>query len=181
MRVTTARLGTVPMVRVRLVVHAGRAAEGAVPTGLADLAAAMMIAGTRDRSGAALARDVADMGGELRAEAALDALYVEADVLSPHVAVLNPLIASVAREPTLSNEAFDAAVREVGLRAAVLGARSGELALATLHQRLFGKHPYGTPLVSPERVAASTPERVREFHSRHVSPVGAHLYVVGQF
>ena len=81
--------GTLPKVRVQLVVEAGNAHEDANEVWLADTTGEMLQEGTTALTADALARELASMGGELSVTVGPDRTNVYTDVLAergPHAA-----------------------------------------------------------------------------------------------
>src|ERR1022692_1172918 len=101
MQVTIVPYGTVPKVAVRLLVGAGAIDESAGQVWLSKLNAALMKEGTRTRSAEQVAREAAEMGGQVEIDAAPDFTSVGGVVLSDFGPKFVALLADVLIAPSL--------------------------------------------------------------------------------
>src|ERR1022692_4262111 len=101
MQATIVPYGTVPKVAVRLLVGAGAIDESAGQVWLSKLNAALMKEGTRTRSAEQVAREAAEMGGQVEIDAAHDFTSVGGVVLSDFGPKFVALLADVLIAPSL--------------------------------------------------------------------------------
>ena len=169
-----------PVVSMRLVVHAGSAMDPPGREGLSSLTAVLMTQGAGPRSARQLAEDIAFVGGSLDASAGAEQLVVTCEVLTRDLSTGLELFHDVIVLPTFPAEDF-ARVRSEALASIASDrddpstvADNGELPFA------FGSSALGHPVVGWEKsVTAITREDVAAFHAAHITPANALLAVVG--
>ena len=179
--VTLVPFGQVPKVTLRLVVQAGNLYEAADQVWLADLTGRMLQEGTKTRASDALARDLAGMGGELSVNVGSDTASVGTEVLSERGADAARIVAEVARDPRLPQDAFGRVqaglLRDLAIQKSTPQAIAGERFAALM----YGDHPYGRMFPTEAMLKGYTLEQVQAFHRAHFGPNRARLYVAGMF
>ena len=101
MKVTIVPFGIVPRVAVRAYIDAGAARESADQVWLSKLNAQLLKEGTATRSAEQIAREAADMGGQLETGAGNDATTAGGVVLSEYASRFIALLADVLENPAL--------------------------------------------------------------------------------
>ncbi len=181
MAVTLVPFGRVPKVAVTLTVQAGRINERADQVSLSDVTAALMEEGTRTRSAAVLADEVAGMGGSLDVDAGNELTTVGGEVLAEHAGGMVRLVADVARNPLLPSSEL-ARIKADQLRAlSIQKSQPQPIAQDRFRSVLYGEHPYGRVFPSERTVQGFTIAQVRAFHAANFAARRAHLYVAGVF
>lgn len=181
LKVTLVQYGAVPKVRVELVVRAGGMNEKEGQQRISEIVATMLKEGTKTRSSADIAREVAEMGGTIFSASDADRTYVRGDVLSEFDARFIALLADVVRNPKFAAEDFENA-REAALRdRSVAMARAGTIASKAFFETLFPGHVYGSIIADEEQIKAYELEDAKNFHATQFGALRTHLYVVGQF
>jgi zinc protease len=179
--VTLVPFGQVPKVAIRLVVPAGNAYESADEVWLADLMGRMLQEGTKTRAADALARELAAMGGSLSVAVGPDTASIGAEVLAERAADAGRIVAEVARDPRLPQDAFARVkaglLRDLAIQKSTPQAIAGERFAALM----YGDHPYGRLFPTEAMLGGFTLEQVQAFHHTHVGPDHARLYVAGVF
>ena len=179
--VTMVPFGQVPKVAFRLVLDAGNLYEGADQVWLADLTGRMLEEGTRARAADALARELAGMGGELAVSVGPDTASITTEVLADRGAAGARLVAEVAREPRLPQEALARVkaglLRDLAIQKSTPQAVAGERFAALI----YGDHPYGRTFPTEAMLGGYTLEQVQAFHHARFGPNRARLYVAGVF
>jgi predicted Zn-dependent peptidase len=179
--VTLVPFGQVPKVAIRLVVNAGNLYEGADQVWLADLTGRMLEEGTKARAADALARELAGMGGELSVSVGADTASITTEVLADRGAAGAGLVAEVAREPRLPQEALARVkaglLRDLAIQKSTPQAIAGERFAALV----YGDHPYGRTFPTEAMLGGYTLEQVQAFHRARFGPNQARLYVAGVF
>lgn len=179
--VTLVPFGRVPKVAVTLAVQAGRINERADQVSLSDVTADLMAEGTRSRSAAKLAEEVAAMGGSLDVNSGNDLTTVGGEVLSEHAAEMVRLVADVARTPLLPQSELSR-IKADRLRAlSIEKSQPQPIAQDRFRSMLYGKHPYGRVFPDERIVRGFTIGQVRAFHAANFGARRAHLYVAGVF
>src|SRR5687768_1654654 len=168
--VTLVPFGQVPKVAIRLVVDAGNLYEGSDQVWLADLTGRMLEEGTKARAADALARELAGMGGELSVAVGPDTASITTEVLADRGAAGARLVAEVAREPRLPQEAF--ARVKAGLLRDLAIQKSTPQAIASerFAALVYGDHPYGRAFPTEAMLGGFTLEQVQAFHRARFGP-----------
>ena len=181
MAVTLVPFGTVPKAAVTLAVRAGRINERADQIWLSELTADLMSEGTRTRSAARLAEEVAGMGGDLTVDAEYDRTTIGGEVLSERTPEMIRLVADVARDPLLP-EAELARIKADRLRdLSIQKSQPQPVAVEKFREILYGDHPYGRVFPTERMVQGFTIGQIRNFHGTNFGAARAHLYVAGVF
>jgi zinc protease len=181
MQVTLIPFGTVPKATVTLSVRAGRIDQRANEVWLAELTGDLMNEGTRTRSAAQVAQEVAGMGGALSIDVGSDVTEVGGEVLGERAAEMVRLVADAAQNPRLPASELER-IKGDRLRALSM-ARSQPQPIADekFRQILFGDHPYGRVFPTEAMLRGYTIGQVRAFHAANFGAQRAHLYVAGVF
>jgi zinc protease len=171
------RRTSVPLVEVRLAFPL-RERQVREPAASYVLAAAMF-AGTKKHDRAGLAQAVERLGGGFGAGVSSDRLEVYAFSLAAHLpellALLAEVLTSAAYPPAEVEADRDRKADEVVLALS----RPEVLANEALARRLYGEHPYATPMPRPEAILRIETPHLRRLHRSALDPSSAHLVVVG--
>jgi predicted Zn-dependent peptidase len=179
--VTLVPFGQVPKVTLRLVVQAGNLYESADQVWLADLTGRMLQEGTKTRASDAVARDLAGMGGELSVNVGADTASVGTEVLSERAADAARIIAEVARDPRLPQDAFGRVQAGLLRDLAIQKSTPQAIAEERFAALMYGEHPYGRMFPTEAMLEGYTLEQVQAFHRKHFGPNRGRLYVAGVF
>lgn len=178
LHVVVVRKPGIPLVEARVAVPMCRGGDAGEPARRRVLANSLL-AGTAQRSALQIAEDLQTMGASLNVGADADDLTLSGSVLSTQVAPFLELIAEVITSPTFPDDEVsierDRSAQEVML----IRSQPAGLAQIALAKRLFGRHPYGEGLPTPETVMRVTPTQLRAFHKERVVPKGSVLVLVG--
>jgi zinc protease len=168
-------------VAIRLVLDAGNLYETADQVWLADLTGRMLEEGTRARAADALARELAGMGGDLSVTVGPDIASITTEVLADRGAAGARLVAEVARQPRLPQDALARVkaglLRDLAIQKSTPQAIAGERFAALV----YGDHPYGRTFPTEAMLGGYTLAQVQAFHKSHFGPNRARLYVAGVF
>jgi zinc protease len=179
--VTLVPFGQVPKVTVRLVVEAGNVHESANEVWLADLTGRMIQEGTATRTADVVAREFADMGGELAVSVGPDRTSISTDALSDRGAQAVALIADVAKSPKLPADALGRIKADLNRELAIQKSTPQSLAAERFAALVYGDHPYGRTFPTDAMLGGYTLEQVRTFHQQHFGANRARLYIAGVF
>src|SRR5688572_23716774 len=170
----------IPLVAARLMVKTGAAADPSGKDGLAQLAAAVLTQGTKNRTAEQIARGVEALGATLEAGAGWDSSNIDTSVMSSNLAKAMEYVADVARNATFAKDEFD---RE---RAQMIDALQVELtqprslASVVASRLIFGEAPYGHNLGgTPAALEKIRREDLVKFHGAHYRPDNAVLVLAG--
>lgn len=180
MRVVVRRNPNAPAFAFTLAFLAGSRLEDAGKPGVANLAAEMLLRGTRTRDAARLADEIGRTGGTLKVQGGRNTLLVNAEMLIADLDRGLELAADLVMNP-----AFEPAELENARRFAkfqlerTLRDASGATTVRFL-KALYGDHSYGRlPLGTMDSLATITPDDVRAFHERFVHPGNCVAVFVG--
>src|SRR5205807_1248939 len=145
------------------------------------LLAETLLSGTPARSSFALAQDLQRLGADVMASADVETLVVSGSTLS---ATLGPFLGLVAEAVATATFPADEVLVErqrVAQELRIALSQPGAIAHHALVSRLYGRHPYGLPMPSPDKVSGTGPARLRRFHAERVAARGSTLVMVGDF
>ncbi len=180
MKVTVVPYGVVPKIAIRAFVSAGAVNESAAQVWLSRLNASMMKEGTAARSAEQLAREAADMGGQLDISAGAEFTSVGGVVLSDFGAKFIALLADVLQHPSLPASEIERLKADLGRELAVAKTEPSSLARERFLQVLFPDHPFGRVFPSEKELQAYTVQDVQSFYKKNFSAAGTHLYIAGK-
>jgi predicted Zn-dependent peptidase len=180
MKVTVVPYGVVPKIAIRAFVSAGAVNESANQVWLSRLNASMMKEGAAARSAEQLAREAADMGGQLDISAGAEFTSAGGVVLSDFGAKFVALLADVLQHPSLPASEIERLKADLGRELAVAKTEPNSLARERFMQVLFPDHPYGRVFPSEKELQSYKIEDVQAFYKKNFSAAGTHLYVAGK-
>jgi zinc protease len=179
--VTMVAFGTVPKVRVQLVVEAGNLHEAANEIWLADTTGEMLQEGTAALTADALARELASMGGELSVTVGPDRANLVTEVLAERGPQALRLLADVAQRPRLPESELARVKATLARNLAIQKDTPQSIALEQFAALTYGDHPYGRIFPTEAMLSGYSIEDVRRFHRDQFGPKRARLYVAGVF
>jgi predicted Zn-dependent peptidase len=181
MAVTLVPFGAVPKAAVTLAVQAGRINERADQVSLSEVTADLMSEGTRTRSAAGLAAEVAGMGGTLDVDARNEQTTIQGEVLSEHAPGMVRLVADVARNPLLPASELPRIKADRLRDLSIQKSQPQPVAQAKFRAIMYGNHPYGRVFPTERMLQGFGIRQVRDFHAANFGARRAHLYVAGVF
>lgn len=180
MQVTIVPYGVVPKVAVRVFVNAGGINEPAGQVWVSKLTAMLMKEGTHNRSGEQVAREAAEMGGQVEVEAGSDFTSVGGVVLSDFGTKFIALLADVTQNPLLPAGELPRLKADLGRQLAIDKTEPGTLARERFLKTLFPDHPYGRTLPAENELQGYTLDNVQAFYKANFGAARTHLYVAGK-
>ncbi len=184
LRVATIEAHALPLVQIRVVIQAGRSADGAMP-GLAQLTGQLLKDGG---AGALPARELSTrietLGGTLSIDTGVDSTVLSIAVTKDHLGEAIELLGTIVREPLLPQaELAKLKKREIDRVSDAARASGRWAASMVLWRDLFvlptDHHPYATYDATPTEIARVTPQDCRAFHRKFVVPKNAFVVVAG--
>jgi zinc protease len=169
-----------PLITLQLLVKAGTLVEPQGKEGLANLAASLLLSGTRTRSATQIAQELDFMGAKLSASGGEDFASLSLTVLKKDLARALELFNDVLLNPAFAPEEIK---RKVAQAKAALESEEDEpmvVASRAFASKLYGPFPYGHPgLGTKEGLSAINRNDLVEFHRRYYRPNNAILSLVG--
>jgi len=180
LKVTLIPFGSIPKVTVSARVMAGNLNDGA-DTWLADMTGSLMEEGTTNRSAEQVAREAAEMGGNLSIGVGLDQTSVTGDALAEFAPDMVTLLADVMINPAFPAGELERLRRDALRRVEVSlndPSAMGQIAFA---KALYGDHPYGRLYPTPDQLNGYTVEQISAFYENNFGAQRTHVFVAGVF
>ena len=173
----------VPLIGLRAEVRGGSVADPEGKAGVADLLASVMQKGAGNRSAAAFASAVANVGGRLTVSADIDSIAVAAEFLSRDAELMIGLVSDVLQKPALAADELEKEqARAIGLIKAAKDGDPNALMPHYAHAFIFGDHPYGRPTAGSESSLASiSHDDLLAYYANHFGGDRLIISVVGDF
>lgn len=169
-----------PLVTLRLALHAGSSQLQPENAGLADAEADLLTAGTPGRNARQIAEAAANYGGQIDAEAGSDFLIAGTSGLSNRVDAMFALFSEVMLHPTFPEN--EVTLRKANMLQELQLDRSDPdyLAQVRFSELLWGRHPYAIVTPTEASIARIDRQKLLAFHQRLFLPNNdAVLVVVG--
>ncbi|MBN1346739.1 MAG: insulinase family protein [Phycisphaerae bacterium] len=168
----------VPFVTLKLGILNGAWTEA--KPGTASMAAQMITQGTKSRTAAELAEELAFNAISLSADASMDTAGVNASCVADKFKLAMKLMAEVVLTPTFPDDEFEVLRKQTVMGLMVRAKTPEYVADRELRHRLFGKHPYArTDTGELEDVRSLATEDLKTWWSRFVRPDACVLYIAG--
>ncbi|MEZ5426371.1 MAG: pitrilysin family protein [Pyrinomonadaceae bacterium] len=181
MEVTMVQYGSIPKVSFQAVIRAGTKDDAADKKDVSSLTGDMLKEGTKTLSAEDIARQVAEMGGNLNVGVGTDSTNVSGQVLSEFDARFVKLLADIIINPKFEAADFERLRADELRNLAIQKTQAGSQASEKFRQVFFGEHPYGKVNPTESEAAAFSLEDVRKFYDENYGAARTHLYIVGQF
>ena len=178
LHVVVARKPGIPLVEARVAVPLCRGGDSGEPAKRRVLANSLL-SGTSQRSAIQIAEDLQALGASLDVGADADDLALSGSVLSTQVVPFLKLLAEVITSPVFPDDEVSIERERTAQEVMLTRSQPGGLAQIALSRRLFGRHPYGAGLPTPEAVMKVSTAQLRAFHRERVVPKGSVLVLVG--
>lgn len=173
--------GEVPKTTVLITIQAGNVHEPDGQVGISDLLSRLLKEGTATRPAAALAEQVARMGGSLSIDNGADQTYVRADCLSEFAPQLLGLLSDVVQHPTLPASELPRLKADFKRQLNLLRARPSFQAEMKMREAVYAGHPYGRPLPTDAQIDALTLEQVKTFYAKEYGAQRTAIFAAGKF
>ena len=170
----------IPLVQLQLMIRSGAAADPAGKGGTASLTAALLSRGTRNRSAQQFAEEVEFVGGSMSATATSDRSTIVGEFASRDLEVGLNLMSDMVENPAFREDEFGKEQRLAIADAGALLDDAERVADEAFRGWLFGKHPYGRPVLGSKRsLQAIARADISAFYQSNYLPNNAVLVVVG--
>ncbi|MEI9965118.1 MAG: pitrilysin family protein [Caulobacteraceae bacterium] len=180
LKVIVARSTDIPLVTAVLNIGAGGADDPKALAGLADMTASLLSRGAAGRTAEEVAQAVEGLGGALQAGATWDGSQVGVTVLADKLGAALPILADIARRPTLSPQELEIQRRQSLDDLTVELQEPGAIARYAAQVAVFAGGPYGHVLGgTPASLGRITAADVRAFHDAWYRPDDAVLVLAG--
>lgn len=179
LEVNAVDLEQLPIVDLKLVIRSGSASDPKSMPGTAQLVAAMLKEGTKQRTSAEIAEQVDFLGAQLWIDNDQENIYIQMRALAEHMEAAMDLIADLAMRPAFSARELDKLKKREIDRLALSQKDPNFLAAREFFQRLYGDHPYAHFDTTQEVVRRMTTAHLKAFHKQHFLVNNALLVVAG--
>jgi zinc protease len=170
----------VEAVSVSIIVDGGGRVVPAGKEGLADVAAGMLLKGTKKRDAREIAEDMEDMGASIYSDASRDYISVGAEMLAEDFDDGLDIVLDCLRDSKIPEDEFDKLRKRY--RSFVISEDDdwGTEAVKVLRSHLYPTHPYGTLVGgTPESLEGLTRDDVVNYYDTVVVPENVIVSVVG--
>ncbi len=181
MQVVLVESHTIPKFDAQLLIRRGNAVTAHETTGLAEMTASVIRAGTSSRTLLQIEEDLRRMGADLSTSAGADTSAISFSGLSEFSAELLALAADLAQNASFPVDEFERERRQRLEEVKIDRTTPGFLAGERIRQVLFGAHPYATAAPTEAQVAAYRREQLVTYYRQHYAPGDALFLAVGAF
>ncbi len=171
------RRPAVPLVEVRLAVPL--AADQIRKPAPVSILSRSLFAGTDRHDRVALAGAIEDLGGSLDAHVGEDRVILSGAVLAEHLKELLALLVEVITSASYPPDEVKADRNRAADETLIALSQPDVVAAQALRRRLFGSHPYSTPIPPPAALRRVDAAALHALHPVLLNPSGAHLVLVG--
>jgi zinc protease len=179
--VTMVPYGATPKVAVSVYVRAGNIDEKADQVWLADLTGDLMKEGTKTRTAAQVARQIAEMGGALEVNVGPDQTSFGSDVLSEFGPKAIALLGDVVQHPLLPASELPRLKTDALRRLSIAKSQPGQIAMEHFRKLLYADHPYGRVFPTEDMINKVDLAEVQKFYADNFGAARTHIYVAGKF
>jgi len=172
----------IPMVEIKVIVKAGSVLDPVGKAGLANLAAKMLIRGTRIHSGDELLSRIEYLGADLNAGATEDYAEISARALSKDLPLLLEIISECLTKPLFDTIEFKRLQRRT--YSEIVSQMDDPFYIGQVEFRslLFGKHPLNhDPLGFDSTINNISITDIKDFYNMYYASNNAALVLVGDF
>ena len=180
LEITAVPFGIVPKVSLSVVIDVGNLNEGE-RTWLADLTGDFLLEGTAGRSGEAIAREAAAMGGQVSVSVGEDQTSISGDVLSEYAPQMAKLLADIVRNPAFPESELERLRRDRLRELSVARTQPDQMALAAFREALYGDHPYGNLFPDASQLQAYTIDDIKAFYEDNFGAARTGVFIAGTF
>lgn len=173
--------GSVPKVTVALVSQTGNVDEAPNETWLADVTSEMLQQGTATRSAEDIARQLADMGGDLTVASTPNQTRLTTEVFSESGPGAVSLIADVARNPRFPASELERIKGDFVRNLSITRSQQQSLGQEKFWNVLYPNQSYGRYFPTQEMLEGYTLDQVKNFYDRNFGAARSAIYVVGRF
>jgi predicted Zn-dependent peptidase len=171
------RRPSLPLVELRLAVPL--AADQIRKPAPVSILSRSLFAGTDRHDRVSLAGAIEDLGGSLDAHVGEDRVIVSGAVLAEHLKALLGLLVEVLTGATYPPDEVRADRNRAADETVIALSQPEVVAAQALRRRLYGGHPYATPIPSPAALRRVDADALHVLHPLVLDPAGAHLVLVG--
>ncbi len=180
LRVVLAPKADLPLVRLKLALPCGTAADRANAGGVAYLTAHMLERGAGKRSALQFSGALQDLGSTVTAWTDQDHALVLVSSLRRNLEQSLDLLADLLLRPRFTGGELARLKKEVRARVQQRRAQPAQTAHLALKSAVFGEHPYGRALLpAPGSLGGIKPAALQAYHGRCYRPRGAVLVAAG--
>lgn len=179
LEVNTVAMPGLPVVRIKLVVRDGSAADPADLPGTAQFVAQMLKEGTGKKTSAKIAEAVDFLGARLDIGNDEEHVVINMTALSDQLKEALGLVAELAMQPSFSDDELGKLKKRELDRLSLMSQSPGFLARREFYKGLYGEHPYAHVDTNKGVVKRIKKSDLVRFHKRSFAPNNATLVVTG--
>ena len=169
-----------PLVQYSIIINGGHMLDKVEKAGVANLVAAMMNEGTKNKTPEELEEAVGLLGASIRVNSSNEDISVEVSSMAKNFEKTIALVQEILLEPRWDSEAFDLAKSRIINNLKRNAASPDYLASNTLNKLMFGDNILATDATGTEAsVKTITIDDLKEYYSKYLSPSIARFLIVG--
>ena len=169
-----------PLVQYSIIINGGHMLDKVEKAGVANLVAAMMNEGTKNKTPEELEEAVGLLGASIRVNSSNEDISVEVSSMAKNFEKTIALVQEILLEPRWDSEAFDLAKSRIINNLKRNAASPDYLASNTLNKLMFGDNILATDATGTEAsVKTITIDDLKDYYNKYLSPSIARFLIVG--
>ena len=169
-----------PLVQYSIIIDGGHMLDKVEKAGVANLVAAMMNEGTKNKTPEELEEAIGLLGASIRVNSSNENISVEVSSMAKNFEKTIALVQEILLEPRWDSEAFDLAKSRIINNLKRNAASPDYLASNTLNKLMFGDNILATDATGTEAsVKTITIDDLKDYYNKYLSPSIARFLVVG--
>ena len=169
-----------PLVQYSIIIDGGHMLDKVEKAGVANLVAAMMNEGTKNKTPEELEEAVGLLGASIRVNSSNEDISVEVSSMAKNFEKTIALVQEILLEPRWDSEAFDLAKSRIINNLKRNAASPDYLASNTLNKLMFGDNILATDATGTEAsVKTITIDDLKDYYNKYLSPSIARFLIVG--
>ena len=169
-----------PLVQYSIIIDGGHMLDKVEKAGVANLVAAMMNEGTKNKTPEELEEAIGLLGASIRVNSSNEDISVEVSSMAKNFEKTIALVQEILLEPRWDSEAFDLAKSRIINNLKRNAASPDYLASNTLNKLMFGDNILATDATGTEAsVKTITIDDLKDYYNKYLSPSIARFLIVG--
>lgn len=169
-----------PLVEYSLVIEGGHLLDSMNKAGLANLVAAMLNEGTKNKTPEELEDAIGLLGASIRVSAGVEDITISVSSMSKNFEKTLALVEEILLQPRWDEKQFDIARTRIINNIRRNAANPSYLASSTLNRLMFGENILATDIEGTEKsVSAITMDDLKMYYDQYFSPLVSRFIIAG--
>ncbi len=171
----------VPLVQYEIVIDGGLLMDDINKTGVANMMARMMTQGTKNKTPIELEEVIQQLGANINVSAETEGIRISVNTLARNYAATLALVQEILLEPRWDAKEFELIKQSVISQLRQQQANPNAVAQQQYNKLIYGNDNIRSKniLGTTESVNSITPDDLKQFYNKSISPSVASMYVVG--